>query len=242
MAVVLGIDSSGRMASAALIREDEVLAEMSVSTNLTHSETLLPMIDEIVQKSGIRLSEVTCLAVAAGPGSFTGLRIGAATVKGLGFVLNVPVAAVSTLEGLAYQMYGTENLIVPLMDARRGQVYTAAYTFEKGTIQEKKAPRPAALDEVIQEINEEKETFRDKAVIFCGDGASAFRDKLESAVQVPHFFAPAAMNRQRAAAVASRGLEIFRAGKAVSADLFVPEYLRPSQAERNRMKTHAEGH
>lgn len=229
MAKILGIESSGRMASVAIISEEEVLAEISMNTKLTHSETLLPMIDEVVKKSGCALEELDTIAIAEGPGSFTGLRIGASTAKGLGLALDIPLIAVSTLEGLAYNVWSADANVVPLMDARRSQVYTAEYAFQGGKLQTVVEPKAEDIQVVIDRINAGA-----KPVIFVGDGASLFREKLEAEVYVQKNFAPAAMNRQRAAAIASRGLELFLEGKTVYSDDFVPVYLRKSQAERVR--------
>ena len=124
---ILGIDSSGMVASVAIVLDDILIAEYTMNHKRTHSETLLPMIDEIVKTSETKLEDLDAIAVAAGPGSFTGLRIGAATVKGLGLALGIPVIPVKTCEGLAFNMWGTEGLICPIMDARRNQVYTGLY-------------------------------------------------------------------------------------------------------------------
>ena len=226
---LLGIESSGQTASSAIIENDTVLAEMSVKTKLTHSEILLPMIDEIIKKSGIDITEIDALAIASGPGSFTGLKIGAATVKGLGLALDKPVVPVETLEGLAYNIWNAETMVVPLMDARRGEVYWAGYEFKCGKMNVICEPAAEKIEELISKINESG-----KEVTFLGDGASAFHEMLEKEVTVSKYFAPASMNLQRAASVASRGLELIKENKAVSADEFVPVYLRKSQAERDR--------
>ena len=124
---ILGIDSSGMTATVALIEDDVTLAEYSVNYKRTHSETLMPMLDDIVKATETDLSEIDAIAIAAGPGSFTGLRIGAATVKGLGLALEKPVIAVPTCEGLAMNLWGNDGLICPIIDARRNQVYTGIY-------------------------------------------------------------------------------------------------------------------
>lgn len=126
---ILGIDSSGLVASAAVVEDDNLLAEYTVNYKKTHSQTLLPMIDEIVRMTELDLNTLDGIAVAAGPGSFTGLRIGSATAKGLGLALGKPLVEIPTLEGLAYNLYGTEKLVCPMMDARRNQVYTGIYEF-----------------------------------------------------------------------------------------------------------------
>lgn len=121
---ILALDSSGLVASVAVVEDDNLIAEYTVNYKKTHSQTLLPMLDEIVKMTELDLDTIDAVAVAAGPGSFTGLRIGSATAKGLGLALKKPLIGVPTLEGLAYNLYNTKGLICPLMDARRNQVYT----------------------------------------------------------------------------------------------------------------------
>ena len=153
---VLALDSSGLVASVALVEDGEeeavLLAEYTINYKKTHSQTLLPMLDEIVKMTELDLDTIDAVATAAGPGSFTGLRIGSATAKGLGFALNKPLVAVPTLDALAFNLYGTENLICPLMDARRNQVYTGIYEFHQGRLQ--RLMEPAAMD--IMEVAEKR--------------------------------------------------------------------------------------
>ena len=126
---ILAFDSSGLVASVAIVQDDNLIAEYTTNYKKTHSQTLLPMLDEIVKMTETDKESFDALAVAAGPGSFTGLRIGSATVKGLALAWNIPVIAVPTLEGLAYNMWGSSRLICPIMDARRKQVYTACLLY-----------------------------------------------------------------------------------------------------------------
>ena len=121
---ILALDSSGLVASAAVMEDDILLAEYTVNYKKTHSQTLLPMLDAIVSMVELDLNTIDAIALAAGPGSFTGLRIGAATAKGLGLALDKPIVAVPTVDALAYNLYDTDKLICPMMDARRQQVYT----------------------------------------------------------------------------------------------------------------------
>ena len=130
---ILALDSSGLVASVAVVEDgmtdDQVIAEYTVNYKKTHSQTLLPMLDEIVKMTELDLNSVDAIAVAAGPGSFTGLRIGSATAKGLGLALDKPLIHIPTLEGLAYNLCGSSDIVCPIMDARRGQVYTGIYEF-----------------------------------------------------------------------------------------------------------------
>ena len=128
---ILALDSSGLVATVAILEDEQTIAEYTVNYKKTHSQTLLPMLDEIVKMTDFDLSTVDAIAVAGGPGSFTGLRIGSATAKGLGLALDKPLIHIPTVDGMAYQLFGNGGLICPIMDARRNQVYTGIYRFEK---------------------------------------------------------------------------------------------------------------
>lgn len=224
---ILGIDSSGRTASVALTDETCLLAAVSVNGKLTHSETLLPMIDEILKRTETQPAEIDAVAVAAGPGSFTGLRIGAATAKGLTLAFEKPVIPVKTLEGMAFNCYGAADVIVPLIDARRHQVYTGRYRCSDGRLRVLEDQKACSLQELMENLNEAGDP-----VVLLGDGADAFHSELEEGLKIPFRFAPPSQNRQQAASVAALGAIYFREGKYVSSDDFVPVYLRKSQAER----------
>ncbi|MBS6396369.1 MAG: tRNA (adenosine(37)-N6)-threonylcarbamoyltransferase complex dimerization subunit type 1 TsaB [Clostridiales bacterium] len=232
---VLALDSSGLVASVAVVEDDGVnsslLAEYTVNYKKTHSQTLLPMLDEIVRMIELDLSEVDAIAVAAGPGSFTGLRIGSATAKGLGFALDKPLVEVPTVDGLAYNLYGTDGVICPLMDARRNQVYTGIYEFEENELK-------AVCPQMVADIREiaEKLCELNREVIFLGDGVPVYRERLTEMLEAgPKFsFAPAHLNKQRAGAVGALALQYLKAGRTVPAAEHQPEYLRLSQAERER--------
>lgn len=230
---VLAIDSSGLVATVAVVEDNELIAEYTTNYKKTHSQTLLPMLEHVKEMIDLDLNTIDYLAVAAGPGSFTGLRIGSATVKGLGLALNKPVVEVPTLEGLAYNLCGTNHLVCPLMDARRNQVYTGIYEFEAVdcTWEMRTIKEQCAVDiaEIIEACNRQG-----RPVIFLGDGVPVYEAKIAELCQVPYTFAPAGMNRQRAAAVASLAVKYAKEGKAVSAAEHAPEYLRKSQAERER--------
>ena len=126
---LIALDSSGLVASVAVVEDDILIAEYTIQYKKTHSQTLLPMLEEVRNMIELDLQEVDAVAVAAGPGSFTGLRIGSATAKGLSFAMEKPVVAVPTVDGLAYNLYGTDKVVCPIMDARRSQVYTGIYEF-----------------------------------------------------------------------------------------------------------------
>ena len=239
---VLGLDSSGLVAGVALIQDDVLIAEYTTDYKKTHSQTLLPMLDELRRMVDLDLKSIDLIAVAAGPGSFTGLRIGSATAKGLGLALDIPLAAVPTVDALAYNLYGCEQLICPMMDARRGQVYTGIYTFANGEMQVIQEQCAISVEELADRLKEECEKCG-KKVVLLGDGVPVYREKMQEILQKQCEFAPASCNRQRAACVAVLGQSYAAAGKTVSSDDFAPEYLRMSQAERERMEadeTHRE--
>ncbi len=228
---ILAIDSSGLIASAALATEDAVLAEYTTNYKKTHSQTLLPMIDEIVKMTETELSTLDAIAVTAGPGSFTGLRIGSATAKGLGQALAKPLIAVPTTEVLAWNFCGSDAVICPLMDARRSQVYTGLYRWNKETevMDCLFAQEAMAVEDIITEVNR-----LGQPVIFLGDGADAYRTVLSEKTEVEFSFAPVHMSKQRAASLAACAFVYAKEGKIQTAAEFVPTYLRKSQAERER--------
>ena len=217
---LLVLDSSGLVASVALIEDDQLIAEYTTGNKLTHSQTLLPMLDEVIKRTSFEIEDIDAVAVAKGPGSFTGLRIGAATAKGLGLALDKPIIPVPTVDGLAYQLFGTSMIICPMMDARRKQVYTGFYRFEGSEMK------------VLKELTQLKEY--NEPVVFLGDGVPVYKEEILEKMGDLAIFAPAHANRQRAAAVGTLAQVYFAQGIYESADEFVPEYLRKSQAERER--------
>ncbi len=253
---ILALDSSGLVASVAVVaqegKETVTVAEYtvnytqchtlthapagaggrcSIKCKKTHSQTLLPMLDEVVKAADLNLDEIDGIAVAAGPGSFTGLRIGSATAKGLGLALGKPLIHIPTLEGLAYNLWGTDKIICPILDARRGQVYTGIYEFDGDDL--KVLAEQTAVD--IEELGEKLKSFG-RPVIFLGDGVPVHRDALIERIMArcDIAFAPANMNRQRAASVGCLAIQYYQAGKIETAAEHKPDYLRVSQAERER--------
>lgn len=226
---ILALDSSGLVATVAILEDERTVAEYTVNYKKTHSQTLLPMLDEIVRMTEFDLSTVDAIAVAGGPGSFTGLRIGAATAKGLGLALQKPLIHIPTVDALAYNLYGNEGLICPMMDARRNQVYTGLYRFEKGEFAVVEKQMAISVEELIQKLNQYGET-----VTFLGDGVPVYQEQLEKGLTTEHFVAPAHLNRQRAASVGALGMKYFMDGKTETAMEHCPDYLRLSQAERER--------
>lgn len=232
---ILAIDSSGLVASVAIVENDNLLAEYTINYKKTHSQTLLPMLDEIRNMIELDLQTIDAIAVAAGPGSFTGLRIGSATAKGLGLALNKPIIPVPTVDALAYNLYGAASVICPLMDARRNQVYTGLYRFRRKenepiyimeTIKEQCA---VDINEIIGLINENVQE-----VIFLGDAVPVFKEKLAQDLKIPYILAPSSCNRQRAASIGALGRTLYEEGTFQTPSEHAPDYLRLSQAERER--------
>ena len=232
---ILGLDSSGLVASVAVVEaretEEVTIAEYTMNLKKTHSQTLLPMLDEVVRIIELDLDTIDAIAVAAGPGSFTGLRIGSATAKGLGLALRKPLIHVPTLAGLAYNLCGTDMIVCPIMDARRGQVYTGIYEFQGEELIILEDQMAVSIEELGERL-----CAYDREVIFLGDGVPVFANILVDSIMAGRklSFAPAHMNRQRAASVASLGIRYYRAGRIETAAEHQPDYLRISQAERER--------
>ncbi len=236
---VLAIDSSGMTATVAVVEDTQTIAEYTVNFKKTHSQTLLPMIDTMGKMIELDLKSIDAIAVAGGPGSFTGLRIGSATAKGLGLALEKPLIHVPTVDGLAYNLYGCQDIICPIMDARRKQVYTGMYTFARRELEESKetelvldvleAQNASPIDELIERLN-----IHGRPVVFLGDGVPVYQDVIREKMRVPFSFAPASANRQRAAVVGALGIQYYKEGKFETAMEHQPDYLRVSQAERER--------
>ena len=219
---ILALDSSSLTASVAVVEDDITIAEYTVNYKKTHSQTLLPMLDEIVKMTEQDLQEIDAIAIAAGPGSFTGLRIGIGTIKGLAYGLGKPVVGVSTLESLAHNIDVTDLVICPIMDARRGQVYNGIYRYNESTLECIAEPRALSLEELCEELTER--------TIFVGDGVNVHKEKIKEILGENAVFASPQNLLQRAGSVAYAALS----KKTVSAEGLTAVYLRKPQAERER--------
>lgn len=234
---ILAIDSSGLVATVAVVEEtDEVaktIAEYTVNFKKTHSQTLLPMLDEIVKMTEMDLDTVDAIAISGGPGSFTGLRIGSATAKGLGLALNKPLIHIPTVDGLAYNLCYSDRIICPIMDARRNQVYTGIYRFDGSRMQILEEQMAIGIEELAEKL---REYGKDKGIVFLGDGVPVHQKNLEENLlkNLDISFAPAHMNYQRAASVGALAMQYYQEGKIETAAEHKPDYLRVSQAERER--------
>ncbi len=219
---VLAIDTAGRVAAAALFSNGKIVAEYVLNHKLTHSEKIMPMIERILAESETDISEIELFAAAKGPGSFTGLRIGAATVNGLAHALHKPAMGISTLEALAYNLPECAHTVVPMMDARRSHVYTAAYS-TKGGISCLVPEHDASIEEVAEFCHE-----LGTPVIFTGDGIYLHREYLKERLGDKSCFAPAQAANQSAASIAVLAAERYSG----EAGYVLPMYLKKSQAER----------
>lgn len=228
---LLAIDSSGLVATVALLCDDVLVGEYTIHNKKTHSQTLLPMIHDMMQMAEVDVCELDGIAVAAGPGSFTGLRIGASTAKGLAQALHIPMVAVPTLEGLAFNLIGAEALVCPMMDARRNQAYYGIYNVSGKCPVAVEEQATAPVEDVVEKINILK-----KPVIFIGDGVPVFREQLEQTIEVPYQFGADSVRYQRASSIAALGRIYFENDCQMEAKEFAPVYLRMSQAERERIE------
>lgn len=226
---ILAIDSSSQVASTAVVSEEKLWAEYSVDFKKTHSQTLLPMIDAMTAQIELDLTELEGIAVAAGPGSFTGLRIGSATAKGLAQALNIPIISVPTIDAMAYTMWGCNTLICPMLDARRNQVYTGLYRFEAGEFVTVMPQCATTIVELVAELND-----RQEPVVFSGDGVPVQLAYIKENLTAPFYIAPPHTARQKAGSVGALALYYLDKGivKPEPAAMHKPEYLRLSQAER----------
>ncbi|MDE7220999.1 MAG: tRNA (adenosine(37)-N6)-threonylcarbamoyltransferase complex dimerization subunit type 1 TsaB [Oscillospiraceae bacterium] len=226
---LLALESSAKAASCAVLADGEVLASAWQAAGLTHSRTLLPMAEAMLQNSGLTVQDMDAIAVAAGPGSFTGLRIGAAAAKGLAWAAEKPCVPVSTLEAMAWPLAHLEGNIVCAMDARRQQIYNAVFLAEGGTLVRLREDRAVSLEEAAADL-----AGLDGPMFIVGDGARLCFDFLQEK-GVPCHLAPGHLRLQSAVGVGLAAWRRWPEG-AVSAQELVPVYLRLSQAERERLE------
>lgn len=229
---ILGIESASLVASVALWRDDVLVGEYTVNNLKTHSQTLLPMIDEMVSLVGTDLKEIDAIALSNGPGSFTGLRIGSATAKGLGLALGRPIIQIPTTDAMAYQCFGLPGWICPIMDARRSQVYTGLYRFDGDAFCVVREASAMSVEELIADLQERLRQSATDKVYLLGDGVPVYGARMQEALEERLCILPSFMSRQRAGALAALGAEYWRRGETVEAAASAPNYLRKSQAER----------
>ena len=228
--LILAFETSAKACSVALSRDGKLLAEAYQNTGLTHSQTLMKMAEDLLCACNLTAQDIEAVAVAAGPGSFTGVRIGVAAAKGFAWGKQIPCCGVSTLEAMA-TYFGAENgLVVPVMDARRSQVYTATFHAEAGKLTRITEDRAISLEQLGNELKNQQEN-----VFLVGDGSILCYNTLEQTV--PNLVLPPEHRmHQRAAGVALCAEEQLRAGKCCDGAALQPNYLRLSQAERERLE------
>ena len=224
--LILAFESTAKAASCALLRDGKLVSQYTQCSGLTHSRTLLPMGEDMLKNAELKLADVDLLAVAHGPGSFTGVRIGVSMVKGLAWASDKPCVGVSTLEAMAWHGLAAGGLVCPVMDARRSQVYNALFRIVDGSPRRLTEDRPIALEELAEELRAYNER-----VFLVGDGAElSFRALTEKGL--PCSLAPENLRMQSAWGVAMAAMDKTPG----TADELLPVYLRLSQAERERQE------
>ncbi|MGI6587345.1 MAG: tRNA (adenosine(37)-N6)-threonylcarbamoyltransferase complex dimerization subunit type 1 TsaB [Peptococcia bacterium] len=225
--LVLGIESSSPIASVALVSEHKLWGEMTLNIGLTHSEQLLPLIDDLLQQAKVDLVDLEGIAVSGGPGSFTGLRIGMATAKGLAQGLKIPLVSIPTLLALAFPQMGHLGLVSPLMNARRNEIYTALFRFSGNDYQQLEA-----YQAINPQLWAEKLADYQTTVLLTGDGVLCYEDIWRATLREKAVFLPAFLQIARGASVAWLGQQ--KLGRGDEDDLFAlkPMYIRSSEAER----------
>ena len=229
--LIFGTDTCCMAATAALVSEDVLIAQTVINHKKTHSQKMMPQIEEMFRAAEVTPQDVDAFAVAVGPGSFTGVRIGVATVKGMAQAFGKPCIAVSTLEALAFPSFFFGGLLAPILDARRGQVYNAVFKGGNDGMVRITEDRALSLDELLDELKRTGEN-----VLFMGDGVPVHRETLVEVLGEKAVFAPRITRLNLGGAVAELGLEKFRTGDTVEYRDLVPQYVRLSQAEQDRLK------
>jgi tRNA threonylcarbamoyladenosine biosynthesis protein TsaB len=228
---ILGIDTSTPCGSVGLIHDDRVISEYILNIPVTHSERLLSAIELVLREARCAIGDLDGWAISLGPGSFTGVRIGVSTVKGLAFATQKPVAGVSTLDVLASQISPTLYLICPIIDARKREVYTAFYRYAEGTVLTRQSEYEAiGPEDLIKRIEE--------PTIFIGDGVKTYGDGLRNVLASLAIFPPAPLHVPHGSTVAKLGLELLRNGESLDLASFKPLYVRPSEAEVKWLQSH----
>lgn len=228
--LILAFETSAKAASAALLEDGRLLGESYQNTGLTHSQTLLVMAENLLAQCGKTVAQVTAVAVAAGPGSFTGVRIGVAAAKGFAWGRELPCYGVSTLEAMALSLGAWQGYVCPCMDARRSQVYNALFSVKHGTLERLREDRAIALSELAEELK-----ALDGPIFLVGDGSTLAYRTLSG--EIPNLVLPPEHRmHQRADGVALLAAQKIAAGESGDANALTPNYLRLSQAERERME------
>lgn len=232
---ILALDSSSNVASVAVMDGSTLIGEYSTNHKKTHSQTLMPMVEDLLQAVEMDVADIDLFAVSNGPGSFTGLRIGLATAKGLAHACEKPLLGVSTLEAMAYNLPHCAGLVVPILDARRDQVYTAVYAWRGGALHTHTAPCAVSITELLEIL---QQTGRE--AVFLGDGVARFGAQIQDTLGPLARFAPGSVALQRASSVAVAAYASYQQSGARTCYTVAPVYLRKSQAEREYEEKHAQ--
>ncbi|QEK13121.1 tRNA (adenosine(37)-N6)-threonylcarbamoyltransferase complex dimerization subunit type 1 TsaB [Crassaminicella thermophila] len=224
---ILAFDTSSIVASVAVMDDDKLIGEYTINHKRTHSQKLMPMIEEVLESCELTMKDIDVVAVAEGPGSFTGIRIGVATAKGLSHAMNIPVIGISTLDALAFNVAFSHGLICPILDARRNQVYTAVYKWDNGNLSMIEEHMAVSIEELVDKLMQ-----RPEKVIFLGDGVATNKIYLIEKLKDRVLFAPNSMKMPKAASIAELALQKAKEGNLKNCYELLPTYLRKSEAER----------
>lgn len=222
---ILGLDTSTMMATCAVINEERLLGEYSLNQDMSHSERLVPMVKEVLDGLNIKVADIDLYAVALGPGSFTGLRIGAATVKSFAHLFDKPIVGISSLEALAFNL-SHSKIAVPMIDARRNRVYTGIYTWERGFLKEIMAPDVLPIDDLLDKLKD----FDD--VVVNGDGSLLYKDLIKDTLGDKVNFATMGQSMCKASSICELAKIKYENGEVDDYLTLAPDYLRESQAQR----------
>lgn len=227
---ILALDTSTHMASCAVIDENMVLGEYSLNQDFSHSEKLVPMIKEILDSLNLELSQIDLYGVSLGPGSFTGLRIGVATIKAFAHLFDKPVVGVSTMEALAFNL-PYNKIVVPMIDARRDRVYTGIYSWKNNELITLMEPDALEVDILLKRLDEDYED-----IVVNGDGILLHRERIKEKLKDKVRLASIGSNSCRATSVGELALIKYNKGQIDNYYTLAPDYLRKSQAERQLRK------
>lgn len=222
---ILAVDTSTSAATAAIMEDGRLVSEYILNISRAHSQKIMGIIDELFSKTGIKPADIDLYACSSGPGSFTGLRIGASIIKGMAQTFNKPVAGVPTLDALAYNLYNCTGLVCPMLDAQRGMVYSAIYAWENGRLVKLTGQRAILLEDFLMQVKE-----KSAPAVFLGDGALLYEEKLKSGDE-EFYMAPSGSLLPRASSCGALAKEMYDKGIYTSYNNFKLTYIRKSQAE-----------
>lgn len=222
---LLAFDTSGTVASVAVLDNEKIIAQYSLNDSMTHSVTLMPMLESMMSMLNMDLSQIDALAIAAGPGSFTGLKIGSSTVKALAYALNKPIISVKTTMALAANLYMKSGMVCPIMDARRDRVYSGIYEYQNYRLHTLLEQEVYRIEDIIKKVNS-----IDRATVFLGDGVPVYRSVIDESCTAEHSYAPVHLYLQQAATVGALAVDLYQRGVTETAAEHQPIYIRESSA------------